>query len=103
MAACSRGNEYEPTFIASIWKQPPTKHAHDIIAIATPTDAASGVKPKGSEQATNSRNMPTGRRLSAANRSAAHPPTKYPTPQASGGIQKMVARSACATPSPRVR
>src|SRR5687767_8371393 len=103
VAACSRGNAYEPTFIASIWNMPPMKQAHDIIAMAIGTDSKPAVNPNGSASTVSSANMPTGRLSLVANLSAAHPPTKYPRPQNAGGIQKIEARSACATPSPRCR
>ncbi|MNC87547.1 hypothetical protein D3C83_32790 [compost metagenome] len=79
------------------------KQAHDIMAMAIGTDSNPAVKPKGSASTVSRANMPTGRRSLVANLSAAQPPTKYPSPQNAGGIQKIDARSACATPSPRCR
>src|SRR5688500_6473566 len=76
IAACARGNAYDPTFIASIWNAPPMKQAQDISAIAAGTEASDGVIPKTTAHTVSSTNIPIGRLSSAANLSAAHPPTK---------------------------
>src|SRR5688572_19199009 len=87
MAACSRGNENDPTFSATIWNPPPMNVDSEINAIAMGTDVVQVVKPSVSETRLKNAKNPIGRRLLAANRSAIHPQKKYPIPQVRGGIQ----------------
>ena len=74
-------------------------------AIVAQAEAFSLVRKYGvAPQVMSRTNNPTGRRLSAANRSATEPHKKYPIPQASGGIQMMLLKSACDTRNgPRLR
>src|SRR4030095_10421821 len=85
IAACSRGNAYDPTFNATIWNPPPMNAAHEMISMASMTEFVQVVNPNASANTVSNANSPTGRRLSAAYLSATQPHRKYPMPQASGG------------------
>ena len=49
IAACSRGNVYEPTFSATIWNPPPMNVDSEISAIAIGTDVVIVVSPSVSD------------------------------------------------------
>src|SRR5688572_1015552 len=76
IAACSRGNAYDPTFSATIWKPPPMNVEKEINAIAAGTEVVHVVIPSVRDAIVSRRNMPIGRGLLAANLSAAQPQKK---------------------------
>ena len=64
IAACSRGNEYEAAFKATIWNPPAMNVDQDIIAIVIAIERVPLVAPRTSANAVRMIKSPAGRLLS---------------------------------------
>src|SRR5262249_37156510 len=104
-AAFSRGYANELAFKATIWKPPARNVERDASPTVSMTEPVNGARANDNDSTVNTIIRPTGRGLSAANLSAAHPQKKYPTPQKNGGNDVTTIHNSelCATPSARLK